>query len=153
MTLVNLGNVYERAGQVEAAEKHYRKALAENSTDYSAVFNLGLCMRRQGELEDAAGLFTLAARLKPEALEPLLLGAGTLRQAEEYGPAREMVLRVLELEPESLPALLQASALSHLMGEAEPAAAHLDAAIAIDPERVKARVGRDEALDWALERL
>ena len=153
LTLVNLGNVYERAGQVEAAEKHYRKALVEDSTDYSAVFNLGLCMRRQGKFEDAAGLFTLAARLKPEALEPLLLGAGTLRQAEEYGPARELVSRVLELEPESLAGLLQASALSHLMGEAEPAAAHMDAAIAIDPERVKARVERDEALEWALERL
>ena len=153
LTLVNLGNVYERAGQVEAAEKHYRKALAEDSTDYSAVFNLGLCMKRQGKLGDAAGLFTLAARLKPEALEPLLLGAGTLRQAEEFGPAREMVLKVVELQPESLAGLLQAAALSHLIGEAETAASYLDAAIAIDPERVKARVKRDEALDWALERL
>ena len=41
--------------------------------------------------------------------------------------------------------------ISHLVREAEPAAAHLDADIAIDPERVKARVERDEALEWVKE--
>jgi arylsulfatase A-like enzyme/Tfp pilus assembly protein PilF len=153
LTLVNLGNVYERSGQIDAAEEQYRKALAQDSTDYSAVFNLALCLRRQGKLEDAAGLFRLASELQPEAVEPLLLGAGTLRQAEEYGSARELVVKVIEMEPESLPGLLQASALSHLMGETETAVSYLEQAVALDPERVKARAERDEALEWALERL
>ncbi|MDE0892931.1 MAG: hypothetical protein OSB14_12170, partial [Planctomycetota bacterium] len=125
----------------------------QDPSDYSAVFNLGLCLRRQGKLEDSAGLFRHASTLKPEALEPLLLGAGALRQAEKYGPAREIILKALELEPESLAGLLQASALSHLLEEPSVAMAYLEQAKAIDAERVKARVERDEAFEWALDSL
>jgi hypothetical protein len=39
------------------------------------------------------------------------------------------------------------------MGETETAVSYLEQAVALDPERVKARAERDEALEWALERL
>lgn len=153
LTLVNLGNVYERVGQADLAETYYRRALSQDSSDYSAVFNLGLNLRRQGKAEDAAGLFRHASTLKPEAIEPLLLGAGALREVEKYGPAQELIGKVLKLSPESMPGLLQAAALSHLMQEPSEAEAYLERAIAVDPERVKLRAERDEALEWALEKL
>jgi arylsulfatase A-like enzyme/Tfp pilus assembly protein PilF len=151
LTLVNIGNVYERVGKAELAEGYYRRALSQDPSDYSAVFNLGLCLRRQGKLEDSAGLFRHASTLKPEAIEPLLLGAGSFRQAEMYEPARVMSMKALELNEESLPALLQTAALSHLLDEDEVAASYLERAVELEPERVNERAGKDEALKWWLE--
>jgi Flp pilus assembly protein TadD len=51
---VNLGNVEAAAGRWGSAEKCYRRALRDSSTDYDAMNNLAVVLLRQGRRIDEA---------------------------------------------------------------------------------------------------
>lgn len=51
---VNLGNIEASAGRWGRAEKCYRRALIDSSTDYDAMNNLAVALLRQGRRLDEA---------------------------------------------------------------------------------------------------
>jgi Flp pilus assembly protein TadD len=51
---VNLGNTHAVAGRWSSAEKCYRRALADSTTDYDAMNNLAIALLRQGRRLDEA---------------------------------------------------------------------------------------------------
>ena len=51
---VNLGNIEAAAGRWGSAEKCYRRALSDSSTDYDAMNNLAVALLRQGRRLDEA---------------------------------------------------------------------------------------------------
>lgn len=61
-TVFNLGRVFEARGQLELAEQHYREALHDQQRQYGAEhervgidhLHLGIVLRKQGRLQDAA---------------------------------------------------------------------------------------------------
>ena len=54
---VNLGNIEAAIGRWGSAEKSYRRALGDSSTDYDAMNNLAVALLRQGRrLEEARAL-------------------------------------------------------------------------------------------------
>ena len=59
---VNLGNIEAATGHWGSAEKCYRRALSDSSTDYDAMNNLAVALLRQGRrLDDARSLVERAA--------------------------------------------------------------------------------------------
>jgi len=59
----NLGNVLERAGQLEASEKYCRKALEMDPNYALAHNNLGVALYRMGRVPEAIESLKMAARL------------------------------------------------------------------------------------------
>ena len=75
-TVFNLGRVFEARGQLEHAEQHYREALQDQQRQYGAEhervgidhLHLGIVLRKQGRLQDAALELDHAARVFAAAL-------------------------------------------------------------------------------------
>jgi tetratricopeptide (TPR) repeat protein len=57
--------VLSKANQADQALEHFRLAADLNPQYLEAVFNLGLCERAMGRLEDALAAFRRAAELAP----------------------------------------------------------------------------------------
>lgn len=70
-TVFNLGRVFEARGQLAEAEQHYREALHDQRRQYGAEhervgidhLHLGIVMRKQGRLQEAALELDFAARV------------------------------------------------------------------------------------------
>src|SRR5262249_28980647 len=50
---VNLGRLLHEAGEIDAAERHYRSALAAQPADATAAFNLGVALEDVGGADQA----------------------------------------------------------------------------------------------------
>jgi eukaryotic-like serine/threonine-protein kinase len=75
-TVFNLGRVFEARGKLEQAEQHYRDALHDQQRQYGTAhervgidhLHLGIVLRKQGRLNDAALELDHAARVFAAAL-------------------------------------------------------------------------------------
>lgn len=62
---INLGRMLHHAGQVQAAEKHYRLALQARPKDAVAWFNLGIALEDLGRTDDAMQAYREAIGADP----------------------------------------------------------------------------------------
>ena len=100
-----LGLGLERAGDLDAAEAEYRKAIGLWSENWRPWYNLGQLSRKRGEWAKAEELFRKAAELSPRSLDALLNLAGALQQQGKNKEAVEYYERALNQEPSSVEAL------------------------------------------------
>lgn len=63
---VNLGRLYQQAGERGRAEAHYRDAVRLNTTDPVPHFNLGVLLEEQGRREEAAHAYSQAVNRDPD---------------------------------------------------------------------------------------
>jgi tetratricopeptide (TPR) repeat protein len=66
---VNLGRLLHEAGQLAAAQTHYRAALAARPGDATAAYNLAVALGDQGRMADAVHWYETALRSDPQLAE------------------------------------------------------------------------------------
>lgn len=95
----NLGRLAQEAGDLAAAEAHYRAALAVDDRNLLATMNLGTLAARRGDLAVALPLLERAAALEPGSDDARAnLGAARLAAGDRAG-ARAELERALALNP------------------------------------------------------
>ena len=98
--LVNLGLVLEHAGEVDAAEALYLRAVQRSSPPPQAHKNLGDLAYRRGDAAGARAHYQRAVKLNPALGDDTYLKLGELAYKEGHkGEARTLWRRALELNP------------------------------------------------------
>lgn len=113
---------YLAAQQYEQAEKEYREVLRLAPEDPTALRQLGIIYRDQGQLLQAYPLLKKAAELQPEDQElQLKFGSTLLAVSGERAQARDIATLVLEKQPGEEQALLILADASRTSEEIEDA--------------------------------
>jgi len=142
----NLGRLADERGDDDAAEEHYRAALAANPRDFLSCLNLGSHAARRRDWPAALGYFQQASALEPASDDAESNLGGVYMALGDFTAAEQHLDRALTLNPQSLSAL-QNGALLRLR-EGDPAGARELARrlLAIDPRnpaalRLRERLG------------
>lgn len=97
----NYANCLRHLGRVSEAAKHYRAAL-ELRPDYAdAIFNLGLLLKNNGDLEDAIILIEKGLASHPGDVRMLQVKALLLRELLRPSDSLNTVEKALAIEPSS----------------------------------------------------
>lgn len=147
----NLGRLAEEAGDLAAAEQHYRAAHTEAPHDFVMAMNLGTVLARRGDLEEALPLLTFAAERAPHSVEAAANRASGLLAA---GRAREAMVeaeRAVAVDSTYLPAQVTRALAALRCGDRAVALEASAAIRALAPElpalaRIEARLADGEAL-------
>jgi tetratricopeptide (TPR) repeat protein len=147
----NLGRLAEEAGDLAAAEQHYRAAHTEAPHDFVMAMNLGTVLARRGDLEEALPLLTFAAERAPHSVEAAANRASGLLAA---GRAREALVeaeRAVAVDSTYLPAQVTRALAALRCGDRAVALEASAAIRALAPElpalaRIEARLADGEAL-------
>lgn len=132
--MLSAANLCQRHGRHDMAIEYYHRAIRQDARHPAAHNELGLCLARQGQLQEAASEISTAIQLQPDnpafhnnlailcveqgdkagALQQLTLASGPanahynlgqmLFQRGEYAEARDLFERALSLDPQLAPA-------------------------------------------------
>lgn len=97
----SLGECYGRLKDFEKAEELFNQAIALNSRDYIARYNLGLLKLLQGKREEALGLFLQAYNSQGDMFELTFQIGKLYLERKEYAKAREFLTKAVEQTPQS----------------------------------------------------
>ena len=136
---VGLADALMRRGQLDQAVPYYRRAL-EHPIDFVPFLNLGLCLARQGKVEEALGLFRRAVEIEPNSYEPhVSLGLG-LAVTNRLDESMQQFRRALEIDPLGVNAHCGVAYVLRRQGDVAGARVEFERAIEIDPRKVPARI-------------
>lgn len=88
-----------RTGRTDIAERTYRKLLARQPDDRSALDRLGRLLLRERRFEEAVEIWRRAAELAPQKSETAFQLARALHRSRRFEAAASEYLRVLTLDP------------------------------------------------------
>jgi tetratricopeptide (TPR) repeat protein len=135
----NLGTLHEQSGDLAAAERAYRNALAADPGEYHAAVNLGHLAMRAGRLEEARTLFAHALSLAPEFVDAWLnLGVVAVRLGD-LESARRSFERALELQPDHVDAIHDLAVLAFGQSDFDGARELNRRSLELDPSHPDAR--------------
>jgi len=109
--LNNLGSLYSRLGNTQAAWENYSAALRVDPRHATSLIGLGLILYQQGRYAEAADRFSRALAIEPTAQRWLLL-AESLEAAGNPAPALAAYQKALQLNPDLAAAKERIAALS-----------------------------------------
>jgi len=89
---INLGRLLHEAREWEAAEKHYRMALADRGDDSTALFNLAVVLEDLGRRRDAMDAYRATVAADPEYADAFF----NLARLHEQAGDRKSALRYLK---------------------------------------------------------
>jgi len=139
---LNLGNLQQARGDLEAAIASYRRALALHPNSAAAWSNLGEALKSQGKLEEAAASLERALALEPQ-LAVAHSNLGNVRQAEgQLEAALQCYERALSLDPDLAMAYANMGNLRETQGKLREAAACYERALQLQPDFAVARFNR-----------
>lgn len=95
----NLGTVYWKQGQVELAEREWRRAVKLAPSNAIILNNLALALSKQQKYDEAVPLFERAMRLKPNYTDPHLNLGSAYRAMGEAKLAERQLLEAVRLAP------------------------------------------------------
>ncbi len=123
-----LGVVRKSRGELEAAEKAFRRSLACDPKDSSAIGNMETLLREQGRLEEAIRFRMLGevVRKKDPFFHAFL--AEEAMAAGDYGEAEKRIKTALKLQPREPEFFLTLARLQILLGSTEAAVKALEQA-------------------------
>jgi len=130
----NLGNALKARGDLAAAEKSYRKALALDSRNADASLNLGVLMEEQRRFDDARSAYDRALQHAPNLVAAQIGLGNVLAALGDAERALEVLKKAVSAAPQHAPAhTAYANALMHL-GRRDEAKAGFVRALALDPD-------------------
>lgn len=95
----NLANLLQAEGQLDKAEKHFKRAIKLNPQHAEAHFNLGHLFRNQRKWRRALHHFNQAAKLMPQQTELLMLQGEMHEQLQEIEQARQCYQKITAHQP------------------------------------------------------
>ena len=134
-----LAQSYERVGELEVAEEHYRTATSLDDSDWHNWNGLGVLLFRTGRLDEARSAFETALQLTPDGIYRPLENLGTtyLYQADF-----DKAIEIYETIPEPIPYALHASNLAtayFFKGDMDKAVENFARAVELDPKEAELR--------------
>lgn len=90
LSLLNQGLTAQNSGDLAAAIDCYRAALLNGVKSFDLYFNLGLCLKKENQIDSAIESFDAASRLLPQHrptllhLTSLLIEKGNQEKSMEY---------------------------------------------------------------------
>lgn len=136
-TLLSRAYSARAAGEFEAAEAHFRAAIAADGEFALAPAGLGQLMTELGRHEEALSSYRRAIEIDPEFPEAWFdIGTAELRLGRAEA-AEAAFKRVLEIDPEHLDARFRFAAILHGRGEIESARDQLERILAKNPNHVQ----------------
>lgn len=120
----------------------WQTAARERPQNPRAHYNLGEALRKQGELEGAAGAYATAVEVYPRYQKARVNLGAALTQLRRWDEAEEQLQAAVELQPQDFTAQYNLATVLTLNGKLLEAAAHLERAVSINPahERARARL-------------
>ncbi len=133
------GDRYERR-----ALARFRKAVEIDPNLWEAHYNLGVLLRRRGELDEAAAAFQRALAINPTASEPLLASAEVAYAQGELEEAAERLEALVARAPDDLAARVALAVTLRERERYQPALEQAREVLIRDPSNVRAllEVGR-----------
>ncbi len=104
-------------GQLDSAENHYRRILADTPRDFDALMGVSFCARLKDDQAIALAGFEAAFRAHPDRPEPVIELARTLRDTGQLAEAVEALGRL----PDHYMARMMRGAVARRLGEIEAA--------------------------------
>ena len=134
-----IADSYDRVGEVEAAEAHYRRATALDDTDWLNWNRLGALLTKLGRLGEAREAFETAVRLAPEGIYRPLENLGTLYM---YQAEFDKAIEIYESVPGPVGYALHATNVAtayFFKGDMEKAVEYFALAVEVDPKGAELR--------------
>lgn len=154
---------YDRKGETEAAREALERAVAEDSSHYHALHNLGNLALREGDSDKALDYYRRAIEAFPAFATAYNSVGAVLAARGETEPARRAFEKCLELDPFHALAHVNLGELLRREGKLDQARAEFERAAELAPSqagpclglaRVEAAAGRrEEAARWAAKAL
>ncbi len=160
VTELNIGQAYESRGELDAAARHFRRAVELDRSNAMAAYNLGTVLMRppggrggdplrplggrggdlqgRGDLEAAVGELRRALEIRPDYARARVNLGVALASRGEVEAAIGHFEQALELEPDDLEAHTNLALALQSRGEVEAAAGHLRRALELDPDHLPA---------------
>jgi tetratricopeptide (TPR) repeat protein len=133
-----IADSYDRVGEVEAAEAHYRRATALDDRDWLNWNRLGALLAKVGNYGEAREAFQAAARFAPEGIYRPLENLGTLYLY--YEADFDAAIEAYEKIPKPIPYALLATNMAtayFFKGDMETAAHYFSLAVDLDPKEAE----------------
>ncbi len=137
---------HHRRGDLEAAERLYRHAMATEPDRAEALHGLGLVLLQRGDLAGATESLGRAVSLQPEAPDCHADLAEALRQLGQAGAALDHLRTAVGLAPDRPDLRVNLGALLVDLGALDAAIAAFQAALALRPDLVAAHNNLANAL-------
>ena len=134
----NLGDAFEKLGELSTAFGHYERALKLDPIYAEAWNKLGRVSEKRGDLAQASQRYQQALRLKPSYADAsgnlgnVLANQGSLAEAVPY------LEQAVRLDPKNAEALHKLGLTLSKLGKPAPAEASLRSAIRVQPDFVRA---------------
>jgi arylsulfatase A-like enzyme/Tfp pilus assembly protein PilF len=133
-----LGAQYERLGDFSRAAQQYAKALAEQSDNALASFNLGQVCAKEGRPDEAVSWYRQTLRVDP-AFTPAHLGLGAIyRTRKDWPNALAEFRAALAEEPRNYTAHYNLAGIYGVNNQLDLALAHARQAVGFAPKPVEA---------------
>jgi tetratricopeptide (TPR) repeat protein len=101
----HLGNAHYEAGDATQAANSFEQAVAQDSTFFKAIVNLGLMYDELNNAGKAIETFEMAARLEPNNPDVWSHMGNTYYTQKDYTKATDLYRKALALEPKAVHAL------------------------------------------------
>lgn len=131
--LLREGAARHRAGDIEAAERFYRRVLALRPTDGNALNLLGVAARQRGRVTEAVALSARALATMPDSPVYLANHGAALAEAGDFPRAVAALRAALARRPEDVTSLRNLGQALSAMGEPRAALAPLRRATDLAP--------------------
>ena len=96
---INLGAIYQKQGNFEAAKTQYLKAANLDSSDDTSLYNLASLYVQQKNYQSAIGIYDKLLLKKPNNIEVLEYKASALKEMQRYDEALKQYDKILAIDP------------------------------------------------------
>jgi protein O-GlcNAc transferase len=129
------GNKFFAEQQVDDAIAKYREAIQHYPQYFQAHFNLGIALRKKGELDAAKAAYQQALAIEPQNAQAYYSLGNVLIDAKQVAAAIESYQKAIDLEPNFASAHFMLGYAAQSTGQIATAIASYERTVAIDPNR------------------
>lgn len=151
-TLNNLGGYYDRTGQTGRAIATYRRVIELSPEHFEAVYNLGTLLFKNKQFAEATTLLERAIKLNPQAGVAYNNLALAYQETGRLDDAVALLRKVAEGNPKNATWWLRLARLEVQAGRKADAQAHIEQAIKLGGDSVRARFADDPLLGPLVKR-
>ncbi len=129
LPLFNLGNLYQRLGEIGEAAKSFHQAVQADPTMADGWINLGRILDDSGDHNAAIECYDIALKIEPADLMAWSNRGNSLRGLEQFQEALDSFEKALELDPSDFVAVIGRGACLIECGQPEDGLSALVAAV------------------------